>query len=269
MYGYDWSYYSPSKFYSDSPCFIHLDRLPNQGFGSVYYITKETAEAIKSAGTTKGFAGIVHSERLWIDIDTKGLSEERAIEKITVTEQKLNMMGVDYEAYDSGGHSTVGGAHFGVLRDAKPSHTLPMQDRLWAESHFKDVADTSIYTHIHLFRLPGNLHEDTGRPKELVYRKTGSSLTLPKYENRGQPIQFAPSSDSDVFSVFDNLRVMSSTVPQNNGNRHPTLVKLAYALKDSNVDPIHARWWLGETNKMFSEPKPDEELDGIVERVYK
>lgn len=251
---YDQILYSPTKSFGIKPFFLSkADADAKPGFSSLYSVSKETSEAIIKEGTTKHFKGVVWSERLWLDIDS--------YEKADGTEQKLIEMGVDYVAYDSGGR----GAHFGILRDASPSHLLPQRDKQWVREHFPE-ADPSIYTHLHLFRLPGTLHERTRRPKHLVSERRGEHLTLPTYKDCSGDLR---SHSAGNKSVFDCFRVMSHTVPVSAGERHEYLVKLTYALKDdAEVGAKEALFWLKHTNLLYSEPKSNEDLEKIVRSIY-
>ncbi len=252
---YCYSIFSGSKHYGSKPSFIYSNRLPSQGFSSLYQVTAETACAIEQAGTAAAYKGCVWGERLWIDVD----SYEEA-EKV---DSRLRKEGYDYVSYDSGGR----GAHFGVLRDHEPSHLLPVKDKAWVKANFQE-ADTSIYTHLHLFRLPGSIHEKTGRAKQLVESIRGRALKLPPLEMREVKLSGNVNSGGDI-SVFDCFSVMANTIPVKNGNRHPTLVKLAYALKDqAGANADFAYQWLIETNKMFEDPRSEEHIEQIIRSVY-
>lgn len=251
---YCYSINSPTTDYGNVPSFVHTSKLPAKGFGSLYLVTKDDAEAIKQAGTTARFAGSVWSGRLWLDVDS--------FEAADKVEERINAMGLGYVAYLSGNR----GVHFGILRNANPSHLLPLQDRDWVRAHFPE-ADDSIYTHLHLFRLPGTPHLKTGKPKELVLSKHGKAIehTAWKSPKPRQDLKITPYFGS---SVFESIRVMGNTVPTTNGTRHPTLVRLVYALQDKGVDPAMALWWVGEVNKMAEEPKEDWELEKMISSIY-
>lgn len=249
--------HSSALSYGHVPNFVRRDKIADGGFSSLYAVEEDTARYITQAGTTAGFKGCVWSERLWVDFDSYE-SGRRA-------ESKLKELGYDFVVYDSGGR----GVHVGILRDCRPSHTLPFQDKDWVRENLAD-ADLSIYSHLHLFRLPGTVHATTGRKKELLSKHPGKVLTLPQW----RPTNGRGNSDTNSFtnsgdgSVFDSRRVMHLTVPTKVGERHPTFNKLAYALKAEGVDIGAARWWVGETNKMAEEPKSGLELDQIVRKVY-
>lgn len=258
---YDHHIHNVGKSYGSRPEFaLYSDLLGSgiQGFSSIYGVDASAAQAIQQEGTTTGFKGVVWSERLWLDFDSYEASDKAG--------KKLEEMGYDYIAFDTGNR----GCHFGILRDAPPSHLLPARDKAWVKAHFEE-ADTSIYTHLHLFRLPGTIHEGTGKPKTFIGgNDTGKALILPeRSEDYGKHyIGNVSGNISSGVSVFDNHRVMANTVPQRSGERHPTLVKLAYALQDHGVAADSAFWWLSETNKLFDEPKEIECIEQIVRSIF-
>jgi hypothetical protein len=245
---------TPGRLYEPSPTFVHASGLPqHRGYSSLYAVSKEQAEAIQQEGTTKGFKGVVWSERLWLDFDSYEAAERAG--------EKLDACGYDFIAYDTGGR----GMHFGILRNALPSHLLPNRDKAWARAHFPE-ADTSIYTHLHLFRLPGAIHERTGRTKHLVHRQPGKPLLLPPLPKEAQGV--VPDSSGEA-SIFNLQRVMANTLPANNGERHHQLVRLVYALRDdAQVSRDTALWWIHEANKLHREPKTFEELERVLASIY-
>lgn len=252
----DYSYhlYSNSATYGSSPSFVVSDDIPKEGFCSLYAVTKETAEAITEAGTTKGFKGVVWSERLWLDFDDQDAAKR--------AEERLKVMGYDYVCYTTGNR----GLHFGILRDNAPSHLLPLFDKTWVKQNFPE-ADSSIYTHLHPFRIPGTKHEKTGRSKELLYGRRGGTLILPPF--RKEEIQIDTFGQNLGKSVFDCFFVMANTVPVDSGQRHQTMIRLLNALKnDAGVSMDVALWWTSEWNKMLSQPKEDHELEKAVRSIY-
>lgn len=255
MHAYRYHIHSTRLSYGTKPHFIvDGDLGRHQGFASLYAVTEADAKAIEQSGTTAGFKGSVHSERLWIDTDS--------YEDADRAEQTLKRMELDYVAYDSGGR----GAHFGVLRECDPSHTLPQRDRAWVREHFP-YADSSIYTHLHLFRLPNTVHDRTGCTKTLVRHVRGQALTLPRLESR--EVVLSPRQVGSSKSVLATFSVLKDSVAVDVGKRHETLVRLGYALcQDAQVDADFALRWLHEVNKLYTEPKPDEELEKIIRDVY-
>lgn len=254
---YTFYVHSNSKRYPLPPVFVSgLSGL--QGFSSLYAVTEEDAAALARTGTIAGFNGNVWSERLWIDCDTYAAADQ--------VEAILREMELDFIAFDTGNR----GAHFGVLRDAAPSHLLPRLDREWVRHHLPaGAADTSIYTTLHLFRLPGTVHETGGRPKRLVLEQSGKVL---KHGPLPEKYVASPTNvvSDKVKSIFQCYPVMKNTVPTKVGTRHATYVKLLYSLRDEmGADIGVARFWLGEVNKMAEEPKTEQELEQLVGSIYK
>lgn len=266
MNEYRYSLYTPGLYYTSVPTFVRDNGSEHDtGFSSLYSVDLATTKALEQAGTTKEFKGVVWSERLWLDIDTKGLSVDASVELLNRVETRLKEMGLAFCVYDSGGHDSVGGGHFGILRKADPSHLLPQRDRQWAKRHFPE-ADSSIYTHLHLFRRPGTVHQITGRRKELVFEQAGKVLELPTLEVASPTFKVIESDNTE--SIFSNFNIMSLIGPRRNGERHFTLVKLAFELRDHGVDIQAAQWILGQNNLLFDEPKSFDEIFKIVQDVY-
>jgi hypothetical protein len=248
--------YSPRPDYGSEPKFIHRNNLPEQGFASLYSVTKETAEAIVEAGTAAGFKGVVWSKYLWLDVDS--------YEKADRVEERLNERNLDWISYCTGGR----GAHFCIRRDNLPSHLLPNIDRIYVKEHFPE-SDSSIYTHLHPFRLNGTIHQKTGRRKRLVEEHPGRALILPPFNSKSkfgsEATDFRPQEGK---SIFDEFLIMRNSTEAKEGERHAQLVRLSYALRDAGYSASIATWWLGEVNKRFNPPKSAVELEKIVRSIY-
>jgi hypothetical protein len=263
---YIYSLYSPFPSYSVPPVFHTVQELEGRtGFSSLYQVDKATAEAITAAGTCAGFKGVVWSKRLWLDVDDYN--------KCDAVEERLREMGYGYVAYDSGGR----GGHFAILRSSgnrnRANHLLPQQDRQWVQEHFPEC-DSTIYTHLHPFRLPGTVHQSTGKEKQCVGRASGKALELPDYKEqreavRGEQQLFWPSSMAADRSIFNNTFIMRNTqiIPKQ-GERHQTLVRLIYALRDGGYSKELALWWVLEANKRWLPPKSYEEVEKAILSIY-
>jgi hypothetical protein len=261
---YVYALWKPFVFSSAKPRFYRISELPGHGFSSLYYVTKSQADLLSVEGT-KGFKGCVWSERLWLDFDDQ-LSGRKALEEI-------RKCGYDYLCYTSGRR----GLHVGLLRNTEPSHTLPWLDKVWKRKHFPD-ADDSIYAHLHLFRRPGDRHEETGKRKELL-SSASTGIAIPSLEpeeiaeseqrlTAAQDAFMAGPNMENTRSIFDDLYIRQLTTPRSEGDRHPTLVKLAYALHRRGYDAGVASFWLSESNKLYPTPKPQSEIDKIVRDIY-
>lgn len=226
-------------------------------YGSVYAITETDARAIQEAGTAAGYKGTVWSQRLWVDFD-----DEQAA---TLGRARLKEMGVDHVVYTTGGR----GCHIGILRDAAPSHVLPMRDKLWVRDNLPG-ADLSLYWHLHLIRLPGALHERTGLPKRLLHKETGRVLVLPPY-NPDETVPTGPRGravgiNQRTTSLFQDWEVIKKLTEQGSTrSRHDQLLSLALTLKGrGDIGPDEMGWLLAELNRSFADPKGQDEIEGIV-----
>lgn len=244
------------------PRFFRSNALAANGarFASVYAVREEDAAAIEEeAQTAAGFRGVVWSQRLWTDFDT--------YEAAAAAEVSLTKKGLDYVVYDTGGR----GCHIGILRTASPSHTLPQQDKLWVQENLKN-ADLSIYWHLHLIRLPGAVHERTGRPKRLLKRVEGTVLQLPPLLHKAVEQRADQLDDLGAVqgrqSIFKDWRIVSMLGSTEVGDRHNHLVRLAKRLQEADTSKEEGAWVCREVNRGFSEPKSDEELLRIVEWAY-
>ncbi len=257
----DWVYRigSPTNRIGRPPRFFRSDKLVVNGarFASVYAVREMDAKAIEdTAQTCAGFKGIVWSRRLWIDFDS--------YEAANRAETRIKEMGYDFVVYDTGGR----GRHLGVLRDVRPSHTLPAQDKEWVEEHFPE-ADLSLYWHLHLIRLPGAVHERTGRSKQRIRVYAGRELIL-------QPVRDTISATSSIgststvsrSSIFNTWSIVSLLSRTGEGDRHRRMVRLSCALKEAQVTKEEALWVVLEVNRGFQEPKPEEEVIRIVDWSY-
>jgi hypothetical protein len=227
-------------------------------FASVYAVRVEDAYAIQETSqTAAGFKGIVWSQRLWVDFD----SYEAALE----AELKLSKEGYDYVVYDTGGR----GKHIGIARDAKPSHTLPQQDKAWVSANLAG-ADLSLYWHLHLIRLPRTIHEKTGLPKKLISRHPGRSISLPVYEEaatssssiEADDLRRIDQSKTSIFSCWEVINLLQPT-----GERKQ-LVELSKALQANGCTFTIARWLVNEVNLGFKVPRDFIEVDRIVRWAY-
>lgn len=250
---------SPTSVLGRPPQFYSSDVLRQKGctFASVYAVDEQTARAIQeTAGTAAGFKGVVWSQRLWMDFDSpEGASQAR---------KRLKELNYEFVEYDTGGR----GSHFGVTRLANPSHLLPLLDKHWTKTNFPG-ADLCLYWHLHLIRLPGTIHERTGRPKRLVSREPGNPLVLSNVLPSDEISQREVTQNGSRPSVFSVWQVVSQLTGVGVNGRHRHLVDLALALhNDASVSFDEAMWVTLEVNRGFEEPKGQEEVEKIVRWVY-
>lgn len=245
------------KFDKGTPSFRFFpkEELPEAGFQSVYAITESDAESLVKAGTYAGFRGTVWSDRLFIDCDTN--------ENSTEVESRLNALGLSYEKYTTGNR----GCHFEVPRTCTPSHLLPSIDKQWCANNLVG-ADLKLYSQLHLFRRIGHVHEKTGRKKELLYAREGTTLDLTGHSLEVSKLTPTQTKQASSYgSVFEDQRVMDLTVPYEDGNRHKMLMVLAMRLHERGEAFEFALGWVQHVNLLGS-PLAANEVERLVTWVY-
>lgn len=234
--------------------FLAADDLPSAGFASVYAVDKQTARTLEANGDFSGFKGIVHTPTLWIDCDTTEASDS--------VERRLRALGVRFEKWTTGNR----GAHFGVARQAVPGPLLPLKDKAWVKANCPE-ADLSLYSHLHMFRCPGEKHQKTGVRKALLLTVEGAVVYLDSITPT-QPTPPQQSAQSEDGSVFDDDIIMNWSTPQENGNRNKALAAVAYRMAERGEPVEVTRWWLGQVNQLFSEPKDHGEIEHVLRYAY-
>lgn len=231
------------------------DKIPKIGFRSVYAIREEDAERLRKTGFA-GYKGKVWSPVLSLDID----SPERGQETI----QQLKVLGYGFKAYVSGSK----GVHIDIARVAPPSEHLPYWDKRWVEKNVPG-SDTSLYAHLHMYRLEGTRHLDTGNKKTLIETHAGRPI-LYREDDMGTPeIDAYKEAASMDKSLFNDEVLIIWTAPAENGHRHEVLVNIAAKLKYQYKEPREfVERYLHHTNLLFKEPKSYEEIRRIVEHYY-
>lgn len=232
--------------------FIPETSLPPAGFCSVYGVSETDAKALLEAGTYAGFKGVVHpGQWLWIDVDDS-LEVETA-------KAKAKELGVEHKVYTTGNR----GCHIAIRRDLSPSQHVPDVDKSWVKQHFP-YADARLYSHLHLLRQTGAIHEKTGAKKSLLYHSPGSVLFL---EYSGQAKKNRPWNAGNITSVFASRTIVDLSIPHEAGSRRKYLLRLAAELARTNNPIEFSMVWMINVN-MLGDPLDYEDLERIVQWAY-
>lgn len=236
--------------------FLHSSDLPQLGFASVYAVDDASAEALHNSPTTTGFKGVVWSPYLWVDCDTEEASN--------AVYAKLKELGLGFVKWTTGNR----GSHYQIERAAKPSQLLPLLDKAFVKLHFP-LADMRLYSHLHLFRQPGNPHEKSGLKKEIVESVSGTVLSYDDNAQVAKAVELdEPTGNQEFGSVLDDERIMKWSVPQEEGLRHEFMRNLALRFAERKESTAFALRWMEHVNLLYSEPKPQRELQRLVEWAY-
>jgi hypothetical protein len=145
------------------------ERFKHIGFTSVYAFPSEVAGRALEIGNTRGLAGCaVYSDTLFVDFD----DNEEAADRFR---DFLVSSNVSFGRYHSGGRSI----HFHVEIEPMLGVNVPYSQRSWIEDYAPN-ADTAIYTHAGMYRLPGTYHaKNPGRKKIQLEQHHGYPLHIP------------------------------------------------------------------------------------------
>lgn len=229
-------------------------------FRSVYIYSEIAKQQIEQRKSTKNIpTKELFSDILFVDID----GEDSAVQQFG---DKLVDLGLQFEYWHTGRR----GGHFHVpIKPMQGQHVINSQ-KMWLYSHFKELLtqglDMSIYTPNGQIRMPGAIHEKTGKPKKLFEEIPGKILEIP-IAITPPPLQrssriFANTSLNDYTNNLTRLRLQ--------GSRHQHImiivkdgISLGFSLDKILSDVL--RWnskWTGKN------PLPEREIHKHVRKTY-
>lgn len=185
------------------------------GFRSVYLYGDAAYKKIVEQGAVRNLNKFpVYSDTLFVDFDDGDDSIEQ-FQKI------LRQTGTAWEMYFSGNK----GYHFHIPIEPMWGRYVPHSQKQFVRGLGLETADTSIYKHTGLFRLPGTPHKVTGTDKHLVDSSEGGILRISYVE---------PSNEIDVVvgSVGELVAGLQSAYhfildEPGEGHRHNSLLAIA------------------------------------------
>lgn len=225
-------------------------------YRSVFAYGDEVAYSIRSSGNTRDLkTKPVYSDTLYIDVD----SDNTVVQAVG---DKLCERRVRFEYWTTGNR----GAHFHIPIQPMCGIMVPYSQRMWVTEVMDGIeVDTSIYIATGQIRLPGAIHEKTGKNKRILESIRGNLLEIPMIEVKTMQSK-APWERvaTTKYSYIDNL-----TRPRGSGQRHRHImiivkegIALEYSLDKILTDLIE---WNRAWNK---NPLPDYELISHAERTY-
>ena len=215
-----------------------------KGFRSVYLFSEEDAKSIIANGHSRNMGQYIpYANELFIDLDDHNYIDEAL--------SNLDKLGWRYTCYLSGSK----GAHCHIPHNISCGYGLPaLHLSLAQQVHPK--ADTSLYRMGSLFRLPGTIHQKTGKSKQLLRTGGESTLILPWTVEGAKPvIEFkeykgTDGSDSELaLSLHALLKSLNNPPPQ--GKRTQNLWAVAKGLHQGGlgintvkglIDALNASW---------------------------
>jgi hypothetical protein len=226
------------------------------GFRSICKYNEMDAKAATVANTTSVLKGCsLFIDTLFMDFDD---CEKNAND----FHKWLKSNEIYNERYDSGGRSV----HFHIPVLIPPSPWAAYTCKQYVKSWTK-YADTSFYHHAGLFRLPGTVHEKTGRPKTLV--EAGGCY----------PLEFEICEPQNKFEVLDvDLSALQFALISYEGmlhqhilpgNRHITLWKISKQFESAGLSYSTTLELMERLNESWYDPKTTEEVEIAVKGAFK
>jgi len=192
-----------NKFRSGQPTLVELAELEGHtGFRSVFAWPATTASLVAKQQSTVGLGRCpVVCDTIFVDYDDEPEVAAAAVDR-------LQTMGHGFTIWDSGNRSV----HLHIDVESVTGVWVPAAIKAWVSDVCRP-SDLSFYHHAGMFRLPGTVHDATGRAKTLTSTHLGSPvrITPPSPESVRPP---APL-DTDYEAVLQRYRMNLLThVPQ-------------------------------------------------------
>jgi len=239
--------------------------IADSNFRSVYGYPPPAAEHITAQGNVRGLYDFaVQSSTLFIDVDEDDHLDE--IEKIVAG------LGVGYSVWRSGNR----GLHFHIDMKSYTSKHLPYSQKKFIESlGLADKVDLTLYRHHSIFRVPGAVHQETGKVKTLIREVAGPVLEIQIVEEPIPEYTTLETGDSVSVARFRRNLLQKRGV----GQRHNHL----YILFQSGIKAGHDAdtvlewmyWWNSHQSKSHTEDMIYKKWKGFIRgknqrtKVYK
>ncbi|MDB4725822.1 hypothetical protein OAF54_00205 [bacterium] len=213
-----------SNFHGTPPVLVHRDDIEGMvGRRSVYEFPRETCEWVMNNWSEKyqchgSFNGLVaanlpvYSDMLFMDVDDDPESARKYIEC-------LKKWDITHGVWDSGNRSV----HIHIQCEPQEDSRVPVSQKRFVEEWGASIGastDTSFYHAAGLYRLPGTIHEKTGKPKVCVGGHWGSPLSYELVDIQRYPVP--DDSEQLLASVWRLL-----LTPIGAGGRHFHVFKIA------------------------------------------
>jgi hypothetical protein len=233
------------------------------GFRSVFGFDEHTAQIIKQSHSSKGLSAYpVTTCEIAFDWDDCKDGAYCCLEQ-------MKQLNVPFKFYFTGNR----GYHLHITTELDVGQDIPARHKHFAKS-LNVGADLSLYKHSSLLRLPGTIHEKTGKPKMLIEQNLeGSALKIPELPENGikKPLVFdlAPlTSPEDLRWVIGDMHASWFKAPEV-GNRHALIWRTALRMREGGLSYECALELLLHMNRSWGDrAKVDSEVARAVRDGY-
>jgi len=237
---------------------LPLDEIEGKtGFRGVYCFSEEIARIIRKSERSVGFDSFpVFSNELMLDFD-HGIDEAKKAIKFAKDRD------LSYSLFFSGAK----GYHIEIPTVAKFGRNVPYSQKVLA-SRLRLECDLSLYRHASLYRLPGTVHDKTGKKKELLETYMGEAILDYNLQDMPQAtFNFEGVEDSDSFEiVLNRITLLYKNPPDPRLSRTQKLFGIAAEIRKAGMCDVTATNLLLALNESWGDRGKDVQT---VQRVIK
>lgn len=227
------------------------------GFRSVYLYNKETYNKIVEQNAVRKLDRYpVYSDTLFVDFD----DGDNSIDNL---KSILSHSNIAWKMYFSGSK----GYHFHIPIKPMYGRYVPFSQKQFIKGLGINTADTSIYKHTGLFRLPGTWHQVTGNKKELIEEQEGTILHIPYIEPQEQ-VAVATGEIGELLAALNRCYEYTTSEP-GPGHRHNSLLSIAKHLVAAGASESTAYELCQLVHNSWEDQyeNPEEKIKEVTERA--
>lgn len=202
----------------------------------------------------------VYCDTIFVDFDDRP-EEAKAMQGV------LKRLGIGFCVYDSGGRSV----HLHIKCKPIEGSWVPLAVKNWVRRMSNGKADLSFYHPSGMYRLPGTVHEKTGRIKHIIHQEKGALAYIMESDTKLFKTKVKLEQDEPPVKVAERLKKNLLTVKEEGYNRHQFVsVILAKDCIKLNVAEDEAVEMILSWNSLFCRPPlPEGEVEDRVKESYK
>lgn len=227
------------------------------GFRSICAYGAADVKAAQKAGTITALREVPHfCEHIFLDFDDNAEAAKEAVTWFFTN-------GYTHTSYDSGGRSIHIEAPITPLYHKNAAYSI----RKFSEQFVR--VDTSYQHYAGLFRLPGTLHEKTGRPKVMLTHMDGGTLSIPLIDRPVSGLTFKKDklAGDALIPYIGYYQTLIGSCPSE-GGRYKALLTQAFNFQELGFSIDTTEDLLAALNGTWNNPKTPLEIRKICQDAY-